>query len=96
MITLIHNSYTIRQNEQEDKNQKAKTVNMKKGRKKGEGVWLGTVSGVGTPDTTDAVSRASLRGQPYMGRVWGFSAAQAQPLMCLGFVLCFLQGCACV
>jgi len=25
----------------EGKNQKAKTVNMKKGRKRGEGVWLG-------------------------------------------------------
>jgi hypothetical protein len=25
---------------------------MKKGRERGEGVWLGTVSGLGTPDRT--------------------------------------------
>jgi hypothetical protein len=37
--------------EYKDKNQKAKTVNMKKGRKRGERVWLGAVSGLGTPDT---------------------------------------------
>jgi hypothetical protein len=37
--------------EEADKNQKTKTVSMKKGRKREEGVWLGTVSGLGTPDT---------------------------------------------
>jgi hypothetical protein len=31
---------------------KAKTINVKKGRKSGEGVWLGIVSGLGTPDRT--------------------------------------------
>jgi hypothetical protein len=31
--------------------ERSKTVSMKKGRKRGEGVWLGTVSGLGTPDT---------------------------------------------
>jgi len=30
--------------------QKAKTVNMKREEKRGEGVWLGTASGLGTPD----------------------------------------------
>jgi hypothetical protein len=30
--------------------QKTKTANMKKGKERGEGVWLGTVSGLGTPD----------------------------------------------
>jgi hypothetical protein len=61
---------------------------MKKGWKEGRGVWLGIVSGVGTPDTTDAVSRAFLRGQPYMGRVRGFSAAQAQPFLCVWGLFC--------
>jgi hypothetical protein len=46
-IALKHDSLHY---EYEDKNQKAKTVSMKKGRKRGEGVWLGTVSGLGTPD----------------------------------------------
>jgi hypothetical protein len=26
---------------------------MKKGKERGEGVWLGTVSGLGTPDTPE-------------------------------------------
>jgi len=43
------------------KNQKAKTVSMKKGRKRGEGVWLGTISGLGTPDTTEQFIGASFR-----------------------------------
>jgi hypothetical protein len=37
---------------------------MKKGKERGEGVWLGTVSGLGTPDT-DGVTV----GGPFRGRV---------------------------
>jgi hypothetical protein len=46
--------------EEEGKNQKAKTVNMKKGRKRGEGVWLGVVSGVGTPDRDSVRKRSDI------------------------------------
>jgi hypothetical protein len=60
---------------EEDKNQKAKTVNMKKGRKRGEGVWLGIVSGLGTPDRGLKLAIPFKWEEYFLDRVWGFSAA---------------------
>jgi len=45
---------------------------MKKDRKRGEGVWLDAVSGLGTPDTPDDVSRASFKRTPVYGPGPGF------------------------
>ena len=45
---------------------------MKKGKERGEGVWLGIVSGLGTPDTTDWRCGASFMRTTGFGPGLGF------------------------
>jgi hypothetical protein len=48
---------------------------MKKERKRGEGVWLGIVGGLGTPDR-DLHTTIPFKWEEFvLDRVWGFSAA---------------------
>jgi hypothetical protein len=52
---------------------------MKKGKEKGEGVWLGIVSGLGTPDRGLKPTIPFKWEEYFLDRVWGFPPPQAQP-----------------
>jgi hypothetical protein len=61
---------------------------MKKGRERGEGVWLGAVSGLGTPDTPEDYERASFRRTIPLWAGSGFFRRPGPALLCVWGLFC--------